>query len=203
MRLVSFPHLPVYLVLRDTFPQLDAPWVGLTSCSARDRWPAFTPCVSASHGSRVLSNSLFAFLPRIVSGRCSQSVPADSCCIGNRWSPLIELTRCSVTRCAGRSHTQYPRNTHAFPSVVACMHMSAGVNRSRVDSFAALLRRFRLSAHFTQEELADQAGLSVLQFVAARAVLGTTAIPALSGAAWCFLHRWGSRRREAGHLFLV
>ncbi len=38
--------------------------------------------------------------------------------------------------------------------------MSAGVNRSRVDSFAALLRRFRLSAHLTQEELAEQAGLS-------------------------------------------
>lgn len=41
------------------------------------------------------------------------------------------------------------------------MHMSTGVNRSRVDSFAALLRRSRLSAHLTQEELADQARLSV------------------------------------------
>lgn len=41
------------------------------------------------------------------------------------------------------------------------MHMSTGVNRSRVDSFAALLRRSRLSAHLTQEELVDQAKLSV------------------------------------------
>lgn len=35
------------------------------------------------------------------------------------------------------------------------------VNRSHDDSFATLLRRFRLSAHLSQEELAEQAGLSV------------------------------------------
>ncbi len=66
-----------------------------------------------------------------------------------------------MTGCAVRVHTQSPRNTHAFPGVVPYIHMSASVSRSRVDSFAALLRRFRLFAHLTQEELADQARLSV------------------------------------------